>query len=233
MSSLRRRGLTPQRSAAMTGLRPCASPLQEPEEMEKFTVLEGVAAPLKMINVATAMIIPKQYLKTIKRTGLGTGLFSELRYRDDGSENPDFVLNKPAYRKARILVADDNFGCGSSREHAPWALLDFGIRCVISKQFGEIFYNNCFKNGILPIKVSPEDLEKLFDDADRGANATLTVDLEKQEIRGPDGGKVKFEIDPHRKHCLLNGLDDIGLTLEKKSKIDSFESKSNAQRPWA
>src|ERR1700730_2828632 len=201
--------------------------------MEKFTTLEGDAAPLDQINVDTDMIIPKQYLKTIKRTGLGKGLFSEKRYRDDGSENPDFVLNKPAYRKAKILVAGDNFGCGSSREHAPWALLDFGIRCVISTSFGDIFYNNCFKNGILPIKVSREDLDKLFDDADRGANATLTIDLAKQEIRGPDGGVVTFEIDQHRKHCLLNGLDDIGLTLEKKSKIDSFESQAHAQRPWA
>jgi 3-isopropylmalate/(R)-2-methylmalate dehydratase small subunit len=201
--------------------------------MDKFTTLEGVAAPLDQINVDTDMIIPKQYLKTIKRTGLGKGLFSEKRYRDDGSENPDFVLNKPAYRKAKILVAGDNFGCGSSREHAPWALLDFGIRCVISTSFGDIFYNNCFKNGILPIKVSREDLDKLFDDADRGANATLTIDLAKQEIRGPDGGVVTFEIDQHRKHCLLNGLDDIGLTLEKNSKIDSFESQAHAQRPWA
>ena len=191
--------------------------------MDKFTTLEGVAAPLKMINVDTDMIIPKQYLKTIKRTGLGTGLFSEKRYRDDGSENPDFVLNKPAYRKAKILVAGDNFGCGSSREHAPWALKDFGITCVISTSFGDIFYNNCCKNGILPVQVSPEDLEKLFDDAERGANATLTVDLAKQEIRGPDGGVVKFEIDPHRKHCLLNGLDDIGMTLVKKDKIAGFE----------
>ena len=193
--------------------------------MEKFTVLEGVAAPLKMINVDTDMIIPKQYLKTIKRTGLGKGLFSEKRYRDDGSENPDFVLNKPAYRKAKILVAGDNFGCGSSREHAPWALMDFGITCVISTSFGDIFYNNCFKNGVLPIKVSPEDLEKLFDDAERGANATLTVDLAKQEIRGPDGGVVKFDIDAHRKHCLLNGLDDIGLTMVKSDKIESFEQQ--------
>ncbi len=200
--------------------------------MDKFTVLEGVAAPLKMINVDTDMIIPKQYLKTIKRTGLAKGLFSELRYRDDGSENPDFVLNKPAYRTAKILVADDNFGCGSSREHAPWALMDFGIRCVISTQFGDIFYNNCFKNGVLPIKVSPEDLEKLFDDAERGANATLTIDLPKQEIRGPDGGVVKFDIDPHHKHCLLNGLDDIGLTMEKKDKIAGFEEKAKAARPW-
>ena len=201
--------------------------------MQKFTVLEGVAAPLKMINVDTDMIIPKQYLKTIKRTGLGKGLFAELRYKDDGSENPDFVLNKPAYRNAKILVADDNFGCGSSREHAPWALMDFGIRCVISTSFGDIFYNNCFKNGVLPIRVSPEDLEKLFDDADRGANATLSIDLQKQEIRGPDGGVVKFEIDAFRKHCMLNGLDDIGLTQQKTAKIASYETKARAARPWA
>ncbi len=201
--------------------------------MEKFTVLEGVAAPLKIVNVDTDKIIPKQYLKTIKRTGLGKGLFAELRYKDDGSENPDFVLNQPAYRKTKILVAGDNFGCGSSREHAPWALLDFGIRCVISTSFADIFYNNCFKNGILPITVSPENLAKLFDDADRGANATLTVDLTKQEIRGPDGGTIKFDVDPFRKHCLLNGLDDIGLTMEKKSKIESFEKKAVGKRPWA
>ena len=201
--------------------------------MDKFTKLEGVAAPLKMINVDTDMIIPAKYLKTIKRTGLGKGLFSEQRYKDDGSENPDFVLNKPAYRNAKILVADDNFGCGSSREHAPWALLDYGIRCVISTSFADIFYNNCFKNGILPITVSPEDLEKLFDDAERGANATLTIDLPKQEIRGPDGGVVKFDIDPHRKHCLLNGLDDIGLTMVKDGQIAAYESKAKAARPWA
>jgi 3-isopropylmalate/(R)-2-methylmalate dehydratase small subunit len=201
--------------------------------MEKFTKLEGVAAPLRIVNVDTDMIIPKQYLKTLKRTGLAKGLFSELRYLDDGRENPEFVLNKPAYRNAKIIVADNNFGCGSSREHAPWALMDFGIRCVISTQFGDIFYNNCFKNGVLPIKVSPEDLEKLFDDADRGANATLSIDLEKQEIRGPDGGVVKFDIDPHRKHCMLNGLDDIGLTNLKKDKISGFEEKSKAARPWA
>ena len=200
--------------------------------MDKFTGLEGVAVPLKMINVDTDMIIPKQYLKTIKRTGLGKGLFSELRYKDDGSENPDFVLNKPAYRQAKILVVDDNFGCGSSREHAPWALLDFGIRCVISTSFGDIFYNNCFKNGILPIRVTPEQLEKLFDDAERGANATLSIDLPKQEIRGPDGGVIKFEVDAFRKHCLLNGLDDIGLTLQKKPAIETYESKLKAARPW-
>jgi 3-isopropylmalate/(R)-2-methylmalate dehydratase small subunit len=201
--------------------------------MQKFTTLEGVAAPIKQINVDTDAIIPKQYLKTIKRTGLGKGLFAEQRYKDDGTDNPDFVLNKPAYRKAKVLVAADNFGCGSSREHAPWALADFGIRCVISTSFGDIFYNNCFKNGLLPIRVSKDDLDKLFDDADRGANATLTIDLEKQEIRGPDGGVVTFEIDPFRKHCLLNGLDDIGLTKQKQSKIESYEQKAAAARPWA
>jgi 3-isopropylmalate/(R)-2-methylmalate dehydratase small subunit len=218
----------------LTGTAPAAmTKAQESCQMEKFTTLEGVAAPLRIINVDTDMIIPKQYLKTIKRTGLGVGLFSELRYKDDGSENPDFVLNKPAYRKAKILVAEDNFGCGSSREHAPWALMDYGIRCVISTQFGDIFYNNCFKNGVLPIKVSKEDLAKLFDDAERGANATLSIDLEKQEIRGPDGGMVKFEIDPHLKHLMLNGLDDIGRTNLQKDKIESFEDKSKAARPWA
>jgi 3-isopropylmalate/(R)-2-methylmalate dehydratase small subunit len=200
--------------------------------MQPFTVLEGVSAPLRVINVDTDMIIPKQYLKTIKRTGLGTGLFSEARYKDDGSENPDFVLNQPAYRKAQILVAGDNFGCGSSREHAPWALLDFGIRCIISTSFADIFYNNCFKNGILPIKVSPEELEKLFEDAERGANATLSIDLDKQEICGPDGGMIAFEIDPFRKRCLMEGLDDIGLTLEKGAAIKSYEAKL-AQREWA
>ena len=206
---------------------------REVRSMDKFTTLEGVAAPLKIINVDTDMIIPKQYLKTIKRTGLGKGLFSEQRYKDDGSENPDFILNKPAYRNSKVLVAGDNFGCGSSREHAPWALLDFGIRCVISTSFGDIFYNNCFKNGILPIRVSQDDLDKLFDDAERGANATLTIDLAKQEIRGPDGGTLKFEIDPFRKHCLLNGLDDIGLTMEKKTSIDTYEAKAKTERAWA
>jgi len=200
--------------------------------MEKFTVLNGVAAPLKQINVDTDKIIPKQYLKTIKRTGLGKGLFAEMRYKDDGSENPDFVLNKPAYRQTKVLVAGDNFGCGSSREHAPWALLDFGIRCVISTSFADIFFNNCFQNGILPIKVSPEDLEKLMDDANRGANATITVDLEKQEIRGPDGGVVRFDIDPFRKRCLLEGLDNIGLTLQEEKAIGAFEAKAQTERPW-
>ncbi|MBC7152619.1 MAG: 3-isopropylmalate dehydratase small subunit [Rhizobium sp.] len=201
--------------------------------MEKFVKLTGVAAPLPVVNVDTDMIIPKDYLKTIKRTGLGQGLFAEARYKEDGSENPDFVLNKPAYRNAQILVAGDNFGCGSSREHAPWALLDFGIRCVISTSFADIFYNNCFKNGILPIVVSPEDLDKLMDDANRGSNAVLSVDLESQEITGPDGGRIKFDIDAFKRHCLLNGLDDIGLTLEKASSIAAFE-KTNAQtHPWA
>jgi 3-isopropylmalate/(R)-2-methylmalate dehydratase small subunit len=200
--------------------------------MDKFTTLTGVAAPLPIVNVDTDMIIPKQYLKTIKRTGLGKGLFSEMRYRDDGSDNPDFVLNKPAYRKAKILVAGDNFGCGSSREHAPWALKDFGISCVISTSFADIFYNNCFQNGILPVVVSPEDLEKLMDDASRGANATLTVDLAAPEIHGPDGGVVRFEIDPFRKHCMLNGLDGIGLTMEKVPAIAAFEDRMRAGRPW-
>ncbi len=200
--------------------------------MEKFAKLTGVAAPLPIDNVDTDMIIPKQYLKTIKRTGLGKGLFAEMRYNDDGSENPNFVLNKPAYRGAQIIVAGDNFGCGSSREHAPWALHDFGIRCVISTDFADIFYNNCFQNGILPIKVSPEDLVKLMDDAERGANATLTVDLEAQEIRGPDGGVVKFDIDAFRKHRLMNGLDDIGLTLVEATAIEAHEGKKANARPW-
>lgn len=200
--------------------------------MQKFDKLTAVAMPLPMINVDTDMIIPKDYLKTIKRTGLGTGLFSELRYNDDGSDNKDFVLNHDAYKDAQILVAGDNFGCGSSREHAPWALLDWGIRCVISTSFADIFYNNAFKNGILPIVVSKEDLAKLMDDAERGANATISVDLEAQEIRGPDGGVVTFDIDPFKKHCLLNGLDEIGLSLEKGHHIDKHEDRIADERPW-
>ncbi len=200
--------------------------------MEKFEKLTAVAAPLKLINIDTDMIIPKQFLKTIKRTGLGKSLFYEMRYDEDGNENPDFILNQPAYRKAQILVAGDNFGCGSSREHAPWALKDFGIRCVISTSFADIFYNNCFKNGILPIKVSQHDLDKLFEDAERGANATVTVDLENQEITGPDGGSIAFDLDPFRKHCLLEGLDDIGLTLEKAPSIDTYEKKLATSHPW-
>ena len=200
--------------------------------MEKFTILEGVAAPIDMINVDTDMIIPKQFLKTIHRTGLGKALFDEMRYNEDGSEKPDFVLNKPAYRKAQILVTGANFGCGSSREHAPWALLDFGIRCVIAPSFADIFYNNCFKNGILPIALPKEQIAKLFDDAERGANAIITIDLEKQEITGPDGGRLHFDIEPFRKHCLLNGLDDIGLTLQKAAAIDSYETRQRAAQPW-
>ena len=200
--------------------------------MEKFTQLRGVAAPLDMVNVDTDLIIPKQHLKTVERTGLGKFLLDELRYNEDGSEKEDFVLNQPAYRDAKILVAGDNFGCGSSREHAPWAIEDFGIRCVISTSFADIFYNNCFKNGILPIVVSPEDLENLMDDAGRGSNAVLTVDLEAQEITGPDGGTVKFDIDPFRKHCLVNGLDDIGLTMEKADKISDFEDRRAQSQPW-
>jgi 3-isopropylmalate/(R)-2-methylmalate dehydratase small subunit len=201
--------------------------------MDKFTTLTGVAAPLPITNIDTDMIIPKQFLKTIKRTGLGKSLFFEMRYGEDGTPNPDFVLNQPSWQNAQILVAGDNFGCGSSREHAPWALLDFGIRCVISTSFADIFYNNCFKNGILPIKLPQEDVDKLMDDARRGANATVTIDLEAQEIKGPDGGVIKFDIDPFRKHCLLNGLDDIGLTLEKQDAITAYESKLAESRPWA
>ncbi len=200
--------------------------------MDKFTKLTGVAAPLPMINVDTDMIIPKQFLKVISRDGLGRGLFDEMRFNQDGSEKPEFVLNQPAYRQAKILVAGENFGCGSSREHAPWAILDFGITCVIAPSFADIFYNNCFKNGILPIVLPQSDVDKLMDDAERGANAIVSVDLETQEITGPDGGKIRFEIDPFRKHCLLNGLDDIGLTLEKKASIDSFEAKQHASQPW-
>jgi 3-isopropylmalate/(R)-2-methylmalate dehydratase small subunit len=200
--------------------------------MEKFTTLTGVAAPLPMINVDTDAIIPKQFLKTIKRTGLGKYAFYELRYDEQGKEKPDFVLNKPAYRKTQILVTGENFGCGSSREHAPWALLDLGIRCVIGPSFADIFYNNCFQNGILPIKLPQEDVDKLMDDASRGANATVTVDLEKQEIRGPDGGCIKFDIDPFRKRCLLDGLDNIGLTLENEKAIGEYESKATMARPW-
>jgi 3-isopropylmalate/(R)-2-methylmalate dehydratase small subunit len=200
--------------------------------MKPFTTLTSTPAPMKIANVDTDMIIPKQFLKTIQRTGLGKSLFFEMRFDEQGKENPDFVLNQPAYRKSEILIAGDNFGCGSSREHAPWALLDFGIRCVISTSFADIFYNNCFKNGILPIKVSPEDLDKLFDDAARGSNATITVDLESQTISGPDGGTISFEIDAFRKHCLINGLDDIGLTMQKEKSIDAFEAKLK-QRAWA
>ena len=201
--------------------------------MEKFNKLRGVAAPLNMINIDTDKLIPKQFLKTIKRTGLGKHLFNEMRFNEDGSEKPDFVLNKAAYRGSNIIVAGDNFGCGSSREHAPWALLDFGIKCVISTSFADIFYNNCFKNGILPIVVNKQQLEQLMDDAENGANAVLDIDLEAQEITRPNGESVAFEIDEFRKHCLINGLDDIGLTMEKEKNIDSFEKKRATEQPWA
>ena len=200
--------------------------------MDKFTTLTGVAAPLPLINIDTDMIIPKQFLKTIKRTGLGKNLFDEMRYTKDGAEIPDFVLNQPAYRKAQILVAGANFGCGSSREHAPWALADFGIRCVIAASFADIFYNNSFKNGILPIILPQALVDLLMEDAKKGSNAVLTVDLESQTISRPDGQKIAFDVEPFRKHCLLNGLDDIGLTLQKQSKIDSFESQRKLSQPW-
>jgi len=200
--------------------------------MEKFTKLTGVAAPMDLINIDTDMVIPKQYLTTIERTGLGNGLFHEMRYFKDGSENPDFVLNQPAYRQASILIAGDNFGCGSSREHAPWALMDFGFRCIIAPSFADIFYNNCFKNGILPIRLPQEDVEKLMDDANRGANATITVDLENQIITGPDGGEITFQLDEFKKYCLLNGLDDIGLTMQHEDKITTFEDERMSTQPW-
>ena len=200
--------------------------------MQKFDKLEGVAAPLKMINIDTDMIIPKNYLKTVKRTGLGKGLFAEARYNEDGSENPDFVLNKPAYREAKILVAGDNFGCGSSREHAPWALLDFGIRCVISTSFADIFYNNCFNNGLLPVVVSPEALHELMDQA-KGGNHVFSVDLEAQTVTAPSGKQISFEIDPGRKEKMLKGLDAIGETLQQAAAIDVFEARRRDSQPWA
>ncbi len=200
--------------------------------MDAFTRLTGVVAPLPMINVDTDMIIPKQYLKTIKRTGLGRFLFDELRHGPDRAETADFVLNQPAYRSAKILVAYDNFGCGSSREHAVWALSDFGIRCVIAPSFADIFYNNCFKNGILPIRLPRQEVDRLIADGERGANATVTVDLERQEITGPDGGCIRFDIDPFRKHCLLNGLDDVALTLQKLPAIEAFEGQQKQNQPW-
>ncbi len=200
--------------------------------MDKFTKLTGIAAPMPLVNIDTDMIIPKQFLKTIKRSGLGKNLFDEMRFTQDGEEIADFVLNQPAYRQAEIIVAGDNFGCGSSREHAPWALLDFGIRCVISTSFADIFFNNCFKNGILPIVLPQEVVEVLMDDARKGANARMTVDLENQTVTTSDGQSFAFEVDAFRKHCLLNGLDDIGLTLEKVSAIDTFEKTAAQARPW-
>lgn len=201
--------------------------------MDKFTTLTGVAAPMPLVNIDTDMIIPKQFLKTIQRSGLGKNLFDEMRYTQDGAEIPDFVLNQPAYRKAQILVAGDNFGCGSSREHAPWALLDFGIRCVISTSFADIFFNNCFKNGILPVVLPQEAVDHLMDDARKGENARITIDLASQTVTAADGTEFRFDVDPFKKHCLMNGLDDIGLTMEKAAAIDAFESKAAALRPWA
>ena len=200
--------------------------------MDKFTTLTGIAAPMPLINVDTDMIIPKQFLKTIKRSGLGVNLFDEMRYDADGNEIPDFVLNTPAYRDAEIIVAGENFGCGSSREHAPWALLDFGIRCVIAPSYADIFFNNCFKNGILPIVLPQETVDLLMEDARKGANARMTIDLENQVIIRPGGETVAFDVDPFRKHCLMNGLDDIGLSLEKSAKIDAFEAQAAQARPW-
>ena len=200
--------------------------------MKKFDQLTGVAAPLNILNIDTDMIIPKQFLKTIKRSGLGANLFDEMRFTQDGEEIADFVLNREPYRGAEIIVAGDNFGCGSSREHAPWALLDFGIRCVISTSFADIFYNNCFKNGILPITVSADDRDALMADAADVENPELSIDLETQTIRRPNGVEVSFDIDPFRKQCLLEGLDDIGLTLEKGGSIDSFEATRADEKPW-
>ncbi|WP_353473579.1 3-isopropylmalate dehydratase small subunit [Salipiger sp. H15] len=200
--------------------------------MEKFEKLTGIAAPMPLVNIDTDMIIPKQFLKTIKRSGLGVHAFDEMRYLDDGSENPDFVLNKPQYRAAQVIVAGDNFGCGSSREHAPWALADFGIKVVISTSFADIFYNNCFKNGMLPIVMPQEAVDVLMKDAEKGANARMTVDLENQVVTTSDGEEFAFEIDPFRKHCLIEGLDDIGLTMEKAGAIDTFEAAAAQSRPW-
>ncbi|QLQ20375.1 MAG: 3-isopropylmalate dehydratase small subunit [Exiguobacterium profundum] len=201
--------------------------------MDKFTTLTGIAAPMALVNIDTDMIIPKQFLKTIQRSGLGKNLFDEMRYDRDGNEIADFVLNQPQYRKAEIIVAGDNFGCGSSREHAPWALLDFGIRCVISTSFADIFFNNCFKNGILPVVLPQAAVDHLMDDARKGANARITVDLESQTVTASDGTTFAFDVDPFKKHCLLNGLDDIGLTLEKSASIDVFEKKNALMHPWA
>jgi 3-isopropylmalate/(R)-2-methylmalate dehydratase small subunit len=200
--------------------------------MTPFTTLTGIAAPMPLVNIDTDMIIPKQFLKTIKRSGLGRNLFDEMRYTEGGAEIPGFVLNQPAWRNAQIIVAGDNFGCGSSREHAPWALLDFGIRCVISTSFADIFYGNCFKNGILPIVLPQGQVDALMEDARRGANARITVDLESQTVTASDGTTYGFDVDPFKKHCLLNGLDDIGLSLEKAASIDSFEKQAAQSRPW-
>ncbi len=201
--------------------------------MDRFTSLSGIAAPLPMVNVDTDMIIPKQFLKTIKRSGLGVNLFDEMRYDRDGNEVADFVLNQPAYRNAEILVAGENFGCGSSREHAPWAIKDFGIRCVIAPSFADIFFNNCFKNGILPIPLPQEQVDVLMEDAEKGENARVSVDLEAQTITTSDGEVISFDVDPFRKRCLIEGLDDIGLTMEHAARIDDFEAEAGMRRPWA
>jgi 3-isopropylmalate/(R)-2-methylmalate dehydratase small subunit len=200
--------------------------------MEKFTRLTGVAAPLPMVNVDTDMVIPKNYLKGTERTGLGKHLFAEMRFNADGSERPDFVLNRPAWRRAEILVAFENFGCGSSREHAPWALRDFGIRCVIAPSFADIFFNNCFKNGILPLVLPKAVCAQLIADAERGANATLTIDLEAQELTRPDGERIAFEVEPSRRSRLLEGLDEIGATVAKAHRIDAFEARVRRSQPW-
>ncbi|MBU2866091.1 3-isopropylmalate dehydratase small subunit [Pacificibacter marinus] len=200
--------------------------------MEKFQTLNGVAAPMPLVNIDTDMIIPKMFLKSIKRTGFGANLFDEMRFNRDGTEIADFVLNKPQYRNAEILVAGDNFGCGSSREHAPWAIADFGIKCVISTSFADIFYNNCFKNGILPIVLPQDQVDVLMEDAEKGSNARMTVDLEAQKITTSDGQEIAFDVDAHKKHCLLEGLDDIGLTLAKKASIETFEASMQQERPW-
>ncbi|WHZ35062.1 MULTISPECIES: 3-isopropylmalate dehydratase small subunit [unclassified Sagittula] len=200
--------------------------------MEKFEKLTGIAAPMPLVNIDTDMIIPKVFLKTIKRSGLGVNLFDEMRYDRQGNEVPDFVLNQPQYREAEILVAGDNFGCGSSREHAPWALKDFGIKSIISTSFADIFYNNCFKNGILPIVLPQEAVDILMKDAEKGSNARMIVDLEKQTVSSSEGETFSFEVDPFKKHCLLEGLDDIGLSLEKAPAIDSYEAKMAQERPW-
>ena len=200
--------------------------------MDKFTTLSGIAAPMPLVNIDTDMIIPKQFLKTIKRSGLGVNLFDEMRYDDDRNEIADFVLNKPQYREAQIIVAGDNFGCGSSREHAPWAIKDFGISCIISTSYADIFYNNCFKNGILPIVLKPEEVDVMMKDAEKGANARVEIDLEAQTVTSSDGDVFHFELDPFKKHCLMNGLDDIGLTMEKAASIDAFEAQAAQARPW-
>ena len=219
-------------NARRAGPVPGARPRQKDRPMEKFTKISGIAAPMPMINIDTDMIIPKQFLKTIKRSGLGVNLFDEMRYDDDGDEIPDFVLNKPAYRDAEILIAGDNFGCGSSREHAPWAIKDFGIRCVIASSFADIFYNNCFKNGILPIALPQEQVDILMNEAQKGANARIEVDLEAQTVTTSEGEVIPFEVDAFKKHCLLEGLDDIDLTMEKVQAINTFESTVGTTRPW-